>query len=105
MPGVNPIDFSTLTVTDTAVTLATGCSPAMPAGAKGALITLETAQVRFRSDGEAASSTVGHKMYVGDALCYDSWSVPKENWRTEFNKLSFIRIAGTSGVLSISWYD
>ena len=105
MAGVNPIDYSTLTVTDSAVTLATSCVPTLPSGAKGAIITLEDAQVRFRSDGTAASSTEGHTLSLGQTLTYDSWSVPKQNWRTVFNKLSFIRVTGVSGKLKISWFD
>ena len=107
MSGVNNKDFSNLTVTDTAKVLSSSCSPVMPAGAKGALITVETAAVRYRDDGEtpvaaAGSSTI---LNVGDVLTFDSWTYPGNNWRSVLRVIQFVRAAGTSGILTIHWYD
>ena len=101
----NNVDFSTLTVTGSAQNLATTCSPIMPAGAKGAIMTLDTAPIRFRDDTTDASATVGHQMNVGDVLTFDSWTVEKQDWQTVMARLTVKRTGDTSGVLNISWYD
>jgi len=103
--SVNNIDYSTLSVTSATQVLATTCSPVMPSQAKGAVITLETAPIRWRDDGEVASATEGHRMNVGDVLTFDSWTVPKLNWRTVLARIQVIREGATSGALKISWYD
>ena len=100
--GINCIDHSTLTVTATAQTLSSACSPAMPSRAKGAVITVETDQIRWRAD--AAADADGHLLYVGAVLTFDSWSVPKANWRSVLLALSVIRVTANAA-LKISWYD
>ena len=102
--SVNNIDYSTLTVTSGTQVLATTCSPVMPSGAKGALITVEGAQIRWRDDGEVATASDGHIMNVGDVLTFDSWTVPN-NWRTVMARIQVIRTGGVDGTLRISWYD
>ena len=103
--SVNNVDFSTLTVAGTALVMATACSPAMPSQAKGAIITLEDGQIRWRDDGDAPSSTEGHSLYPTDVLILDSWSVPKVNWRQVLRAIQVIRVTATSGALKISWFD
>ena len=103
--GVNNIDYSTITVTGSAKVVHSGCSPVMPSQAKGAVMTLETAPIRIRDDGETVSTTEGHLMNVGDTLTYNSWTVPRENWRSVMSKLQVIRTGATSGALKISWFD
>jgi len=103
--GVNNIDYSTISVTGTAKVVHSSCSPAMASQAKGAVMTLETAPIRFRDDGEAVTATEGHLLNVGDTLTYDSWTVPRENWRSVMSKLQVIRTGATSGALKISWFD
>ena len=102
--SVNNIDYSTLTVDGSARFVATSCSPVMPAGAKGAVMTVEDAQIRLRDDGESVSSADGHILNVGDVLTFDSWTYPND-WRTVLGRLSVTRKGTTSGVLRISWYD
>ena len=101
----NNIDYSTLTVTGSAQVLATTCSPALPGAAKGAVIRLETAPIRWRDDGETVTTTEGHIMNIGDVLTFDSWTVPKNNWRSVLSRIQVIRTGATSGKLKISWYD
>ena len=100
----NNIDYSTLTVTNAAQTLASACSPAMPARAKGALITSEDNQWRWRDDGTAPTSSEGHLVNIGDVLTFDSWTVPKQNWRSVLQAIQVIEVTGTP-LIKISWYD
>ena len=102
--GVNNIDYSTLTVTDSAQVVAETCSPVMPSQAKGALITVETNQIRYREDGTAPSSSEGILLSPGDDLIYDSWTPPGNNWRNVLLKLQVIEVTGTP-LLKIHWYD
>mgnify|MGYP001561567028 CR=1 FL=1 len=54
---------------------------------------LQTAQVRYRWDGTAPTSTVGTPLEAGDILTIDGNDVAKA--------IRFIRTGGTSGVLNI----
>jgi len=104
--GINVIDYSAFTVEATAKTLVAGASPTMPDSAKGAVITLEQSNVRFRTDGTVPTTSEGHIMYVGDVLTMNSWSVPKLNWRQPMTNLSFIAaVAATTGIFKVTWYD
>ena len=103
--GLNNCGYSTMAVTDTAKVLATGCSPVMPGQARGAVITVETAQIRYRDDGTAPTDTEGHILNVGDVLTFDSWTIPEQSWKQVLKAIQFIRTGGTSGALRISWYD
>lgn len=76
----------------------------MPAKAKGAEITCEANQWRWRDDGTAPTSTEGHLMSPGDVLTFDSWTTPRTNWRAVLNAIQVIEVTGTP-VLKISWYD
>lgn len=104
--GINNLDFSTKDVAGTVVNLADDVSPVMPYGAKGALITVEASQLRYRDDGTAPTASVGHILAVGDVLTLDSWTVPKADWRQVMQRMNFIQgAASTTGTLNISWYD
>jgi len=107
MSGVNNAGFSNMTVTGTAKTLATACSPVMPSGAKGAFIIVATAPVAYRDDGTAPVAAAGSSttLNVGDTLAFDSWTYPGNNWRQVLKAIQFIRTTTTSGILSIHWYD
>ncbi len=104
MSGINPVDYSTMTVTSTTKVLATGSSPALPDGAHGALITVEDDQVRYRIDGTAPTASEGHLLNVGDVLNFPSWNVPSQNWRSSLVAVQFIRVTGDAK-LKISWFD
>ena len=110
MSGQNCVDYATLAV-DAAVTLLDDASPALNGvatpgmlRAKGAVITVETDQVRYREDGDAPSSSEGILLNVGDVLTYDSWTVPKTNWRSVLKALIFIKVT-TAAKLKIHYYD
>ena len=83
--------FESITVSATAG----GLTTAAIAGLDEAIITVETAQVRFRQDGTVPTSTVGHILEVGDVLTLDSSEAMAD--------VSFIRTGGTSGTLRCSY--
>ncbi len=101
--STNPIDYATLTVSSTAVTLVTNASPTLPANAKGAIITVETDQVRYREDGTAPTSSEGILLNPGDVLTYDSWT-SDDSKRRILIAVKFIRVT-SDAALKIHYYD
>ena len=107
--GLNVIDYSSLTVSSqtTPVTLASA-SPAMDvtAGTVGgktvrrALMTLETASIRWRADGSAASSTAGHAMAAADIL-----SLVDANYEELLKNIQFIATSATTAYVRITFFD
>lgn len=98
MPGpwVNPerqsSSFEAITVADTAISL----TSANVQGAVAAEITVENGPIRFRTDGVAATATVGHLLSDGDVLFLDNIS--------EMSALSMFRDGATSGDISVSYF-
>ena len=103
--GTNNIDYSTLTVTNVAQVVSTAASPAMVSQAKGAMMSVETAPIRWRDDGTAPTSTEGHLLMPGDILNFNSWTVPYQNWKEVLRAIQVIRTGTDNGLLKISWYD
>jgi len=101
MAGINCIDYSTLTVSNTAVTLSTA-SPGIPSRARGAYITCETDNVRWRADGTDPTSTEGHIIYATSGIVFDSSD--DTNWRSVLLAIKFIRVTNDAA-LKITWYD
>lgn len=66
-------------------------------GKESAVITVETAVVRFRLDGTDPSATEGHVLAVDDVLELDS--------SESLAKVRFIRRNGTSATLRCSYGD
>lgn len=91
--GTHYSNFESVTVADASKELTTGTIAQM----ESALITLETAQVRFTLDGTTVTSSVGHILEVGDVLEIDSSEA--------MGLVRFIRTGGTSGVLRCSYGD
>jgi len=83
-------NFEMLTVAGTAVGLSAGTIDDQP---NYAFITVETAQIRFRIDGTAPTSTVGHIADPGDII---------EIWDDELFKFQAIRTGGASATLQVS---
>ena len=104
--GVNNVDFSVLdSIAGTALFLK-DASPTIPDNAKGAVITVGGTALRMRDDATAPTASIGHKLEVGDVVTFDSWTVPKNNWRQVMLRARFIQaVASTTGDLEISWYD
>ena len=84
--GTHYSAYEDLTVSDTAG----GFTTATIVRTEVALVTVETAQVRFRLDGTAPTPTVGHILGVGDVLEIDSSEA--------LGLVRFIRTGGTSGI-------
>jgi hypothetical protein len=100
MRPVNVVDYATLTVAGTAVGLA-DASPAYTAGhdVVGILATVETADVRVRMDGSAATTSEGHILHIGDVL-----NMTDDNYSSVLPNLSFIRDGSTSGVVKLTYF-
>ena len=87
----NVLGYETLTIAGTSLSLA---SPST--GARSFVGTLETAQVRARGDGTAATATEGVLIDTGSRI------VLSEH---EIRKMQFIRTGSTSGVLKGHYFD
>mgnify|MGYP001608381281 CR=1 FL=1 len=91
------VAYATLTVADTAIGLSSA-STAITHAVTGAIITLETAQIRWRADGTVPTDTEGHIMNISDALDFS-----EGNWQELLNRIRFIRTGATSGALKITY--
>ena len=107
----NCIDYATLTVSSSVVTLLDDASPALNGiantnmlRAKGAKIYVEDDSIRFREDGENPTATEGEVVAAGGQIVYNSWDVPKQNWRSVLKAIRFIRVANDAK-LKIHYYD
>ena len=94
-------DFETVTVSSTAIGLdqdkVKGNPPFTPGNtgeARGAFITSETQEIRFRFD-DVPTPTVGHVMSTGSSLQLVS------KWQME--NIKFIRTGGSDGTLQVSF--
>lgn len=89
-------DYATLAVGTVAIGFASS-SPVLPAKAIGALVSVETDSVRFRSDGTAPTTTEGHILYVGDVL-----DLTGANFRDFLVDTQFVRVT-TDAALKITY--
>lgn len=83
----NFVNYESLTVADSSV----GFTAATIVDRTKALVTVETAAVRFRLDGTAPTSSVGHILYPDDVLELDS--------EDQLTNIRFIRRDATSATL------
>lgn len=84
--------FEAITVTNAAI----GLTAADANAAVAAEITVENGPIRFRTDGTAASATVGHLLNAGDVLYLDNIS--------ELVALSMFRDGAVDGDISVSYF-
>lgn len=87
-----------LTIDNTAGGIALTAATYAPAGAPGAVravLTLETAQIRWTYDGTAPTTTVGHLMETGEKVALTGAET--------IARFRAIRTGGTSGVLHITY--
>lgn len=89
--NINVVDYETLTVAGSAVSLST-----RPNRAKSFIGTLETGTIRVRGDGTAPTSSEGELMNIGDKVYLSE---------SEFEAIQFIRTTSTSGVIKGHYYD
>jgi hypothetical protein len=90
--GQKPIGYQALTVSTSVVTLT------VPAGANACVITVETATVRYRSDGTDPTSTTGAILFQNASAVFKGIALMKA--------LEFIRISTAAGdaTLLINYY-
>ena len=100
--ALNIVDESTLTVAGASIGLSSA-SPTLAAaellGARQAVITVKTAPVYYRQDGDNATSS-DTILYPGDIL-----NVLGDSMRSILTNLRFLRVGSTSATLVIRWYD
>ena len=88
----NPLSFEAITVTDTATGLTT-----IPATANKAIVTVETASLRYRDDGTNPTSTVGHFMRPGAVIFLTG--------RNAISNFNVIRTGATSSKINVDYYN
>ena len=91
-PARSSNGFEAITVADAAI----GLTAATLKLSLTAEITVENGPIRFRTDGTAASATVGHLLQDGDVLYLDNPS--------ELTNLSMFRDGAISGDISVSYF-
>ena len=64
---------------------------------KKAIISVETAQIRYRVDGGAPTTTIGHVADIGDTIELES--------AEELVNFKAIRTGLSSGLISVSYFD
>lgn len=88
--------YESITVADTAIGFTAATIAAVPNTPEAtATCTLETAQIRFRTDGTAPTSSEGHILEIGQSLDVFGWQA--------MSNLRAIRTGSTSGVLKCSY--
>lgn len=88
--------YESITVSSTAI----GCTAATvsPGGAPGAvraMLTLESAQVRYRYDGTNPTSSEGHLLEIGETLVLEG--------AANIDKFKAIRTGSTDGTLKVTY--
>lgn len=84
--------YEQLTVANSSI----GITASTLSGMGTCLLRLETAQIRWRADGTAPTTTVGTLMEIGDVMPISNIS--------DARAIRFIRTGGTSGVLNINCF-
>src|SRR3990167_5787266 len=89
-----PYDFETITVADTAIGLTAAKLNSTPKPKK-VIITVETAQFRYRIDGTDPTASVGHLVNPMDAIVLEGYS--------QLNNFKAIRKGATSASISVTY--
>jgi len=106
MAGVNVTDYVTMDVEATAKNISSEASDTLKSNTKGMVLTVEGSAVRMREDGTDPTATEGHLINPGDVVTYDSWTVPKQDWKSTIRNLNFIAaVAATTGNIKVTYYD
>lgn len=91
-----PFDFETITVDNTAAGVGLTASKLTSSPRpKKVIITVETAQCRYRLDGTAPTSTVGHILNPMDSLVLEGYS--------QLNNFKSIRTGATSATIQVTY--
>jgi hypothetical protein len=92
--NLTPVGFCQFTATGTAQGLAAACSGGIPAGSASAFIVVESANVRWRDDGTAPTTSVG--------MLFANGSAPL-SYQGNLAGIQFIAVSG-SPVVDVSFY-
>jgi len=107
--GINAVGYGALSVTDTGgVTLPECTTEGVPSRAKGMVLSVEKNGVRVKWGGGTSDTGVGNGtlLNVGDVVVLDSWSNPRNNWRSVMLGANFASdVTGTTGELSVDFFD
>jgi hypothetical protein len=90
------MDYESITVGAAAVGLTAAKFRPEAGPAKGAMLTLETAEIRFRMDGADPSASEGHLMSVADKGLLIGTA--------QMERFKAIRTGGTSGTLKVTYF-
>ncbi len=88
----HPVGYEQLTVSNTAVALAS-----VPLNANRAIIVVEGKHIRWRIDGTDPTSTVGMKGFANSTIILES--------RLQINKFKAIRLISSDAKLSTNYYE
>ena len=107
MPGANILGYVTFSAATAAtgvcnIDATTGALVSPPFGAKGAILTVETAAIRWRMDGTDPTTSNGHPLAAASTLTFDSWT-SGNNWKQCLKKIRFIGTA--TNVVQVSFFD
>ena len=108
MAGRNCLGFATFSASTGSTGVAnidgsTGVLVTSPYGASGAILSVETAEIRFRIDGTDPTTAIGHPLAAGSILTFDSWTSPGNNWKQALKKFRVIGV--TTNVVHVSFID
>lgn len=92
----SPSTFEAISVTNTAVALSAATLSSNGTQMNYCTGRVQTAQIRYRDDGTAPTSSVGTVLEVGDV--WQAWS------NQTASATRFIRTGSTSGVIAVSCY-
>lgn len=96
-PRYVAVDFAALTVDNTADGVTLPQVRRARCGLRGKIVgRLETAQIRFRVDGHAPSTTVGTLLEVGETLEIVGYA--------DLERFRAIRTGGSSGTLQVTYF-
>jgi hypothetical protein len=90
-----PVDFETITVSNTAIGLTASKVDASPKP-KRVLISVETAQCRFREDGTDPDATTGHILNPMDSMLVEGYP--------RIKNIKFIRTGANDAKLMVTYY-
>lgn len=97
--GINVLDYATLTVGSSAVTLVDDASVTLPAKCKRAFITCRTAAISWRADGTDPVASTDHILAAGDSV-----SFLNNNYRQLLENIAFIQDSAQA-TLQITYFD
>ena len=109
MKGINVIDTGTLTVSNasagvgmTDVTWNSGAWSALKTRAHRAMITVESAAIRYWADGTAPTTTTGHPVYKDDII---DWREDDKDYISLLENLLMIRDGAADATIMVTLYD